>query len=172
MIKKTFIIFFLLLLLILGAIFFWWPKYQEFNNLRLEIKEKEKELQHKENYFSELKNLSLKLKEYSSELSLVDTALPVEPLVADFLNFLEKEIIRSGLILKNLNLIGISPLKEESAIKKISVSLSVSGSYDAFKNFLSVLQNNSRLIEVESVSFAGQEKEIFSFDLTIRTHSY
>lgn len=171
--QKSLIIYFLLLLLILGAIFLGWPKYQDLNQLRLEVKAKEKELQNKEDYFSELRNLALKLKEYASELAIVDTALPADPSACGFLNFLEKASSQNGLIVKNLSLGEISSFEEESDIKRIAVSFSATGPYSALKNFLSVLQNSSRLIEVKSIYFSSPEKgEVFSFDLIIRTHSY
>jgi Tfp pilus assembly protein PilO len=161
------------ILLILGIIFLWWPKYQDFNNLRFEVRKKEVQLENKEQYFSELEGYSLKLKGYSSELSKINSALPENPGIPDLLLFLEKTGSQNGLALEKVHLDKISPLEQNSEIKKISLNLSFSGSYPAFKSFLSMVEKNARLIGVESISFSTPAKgEIFTFDLTIKTYSY
>jgi Tfp pilus assembly protein PilO len=154
-------------------IFFWWPKYQDFNNLRFEVREKKIQLENKEQYFSKLEGYSLKLKEYSSELSKINSALPEDPGIPDLFHFLEKTGSQNGLALEKVHLGKISPLEQNSEIKKTSLDLSFSGSYPAFKSFLSIVEKNARLIGVESISFSTPAKgEIFTFDLTIKTYSY
>ena len=161
------------LLLILGMIFFWWPKYQEFGDLRMKMKERKTELENKDKYFSELSQLSEKLKEYSSELAVVDSALPKTFGVPDAFNLLEKECSQNGLVLEKVNLENVSPIEKESKIIRIPLGFSVSGTYPAFKNFLQSIQKNARLIEVESISFSSPQKgNVFSFELIIRVHSY
>ena len=62
----------------------------------------------------------------------------------------------------------------EEAIKEINMSLSLSGTYSAFKDFLRALEGSSRMIEVENISFSASEKisEPISFSVRIKTHSY
>lgn len=171
--QKIFPIILISFLLIFGIIFFWWPKYQEFSNSKIELNEKKDELRNKEKYFSELERLSLKLKEYTAELDKIDSVLPQNPGITDLLNFLEKESSQNGMVLEKVNLENVSPLGKESEIFKVPLSFSVSGDYPAFKNFLSVLQKNARLIDVESISFSSPGKgEVFSFDIRIKAHSY
>ena len=188
---KTFPLILISLLLILGIIFFWWPKYQEFGDLKIKLKERKTELENKDKYFSELERLSQKLKEYVSELSIVDSALPGTFGIPDLLNLLQKEASQNGLVLEKVNLESVSSLEgeenkfssspssakadsvKESKIIKIPVSFSVLGKYHAFKNFLQSIQKNARLIEIESISFSSPQKDdVFSFELMIRTHSY
>ena len=164
---------FILTLLVLGVIFLWWPKYQDYSNLKFDIAGKKAELQNKNEYFSQLSDLSLKLKEYGTELSKIDSALPLSPEVKDLLNFLGKTSSQNGLILEKVNLEKISPLEKNSKILKTSLTFSVTGYYPAFKNFLSGLEKSGRLIEVESVSFSSSKKEeAFPFDVKIKTYSY
>ena len=113
MIPKNLIIFILLAILILGAIFIWLPKYQDFDVLRFKVKEREIELRHKKEYFSDLFQTSQKLKEYSAELAKIDSALPTEPSILDLLRFLEKESAQNGLILTDFNFGDITPVKED-----------------------------------------------------------
>lgn len=161
------------ILLILGIIFYWQPKYQEINNLRMEIKEKKIELENKEAYFSELSQFSLKLEKYSSELDKINSFLPTSPGIPDIFSFLQKESFQNGLTLDKIGLEKPSLLKKESRIFKIPLSLTLSGHYSAFKNFLSSIQKSARLIEIESISFSAPDKEeTFSFNLKIKIYSY
>lgn len=159
--------------LIIGVIFFWWPKCKDFNNLRLNVEEKKTELANKEKYFSELNEVSSKLKEYSTELSNIEAALPSTSTIPELVNFISKKSSQNGLILENVNVEGVSPTEINSKIKKISLSLSLSGFYPAFKSFLYSLQKNARLIEVNSIVFSEPlQGEIFTFNLKIKTYSY
>lgn len=163
----------LFICLLLGIIFFWWPKYKNFNNLKLEIKEKKIELENKERYFSELNSVFSRLKDYNLELAKIDSALPQSFSLADLLNFLTEKSSQSGLILERVNIDKISPLQQDSKIKKISLNLSFSGFYPNLKNFLFSIQNSAKLIEVDEIKFSSpKEGESFSFDLKIETYSY
>lgn len=183
MIPRNLIIFILLIFLVLGTIFIWWPKYQDFSALNLKIKEKETELQNKEEYFSDLSQLSRKLKEeYSSEIAKIDLALPTDFSVFELLILLKKESSQNGLILEKFDIGSIPSLgasKEPLEVREIPINISLFGSYSALKNFLSSLQKNTRIFDVKSISFSSSKKEeekkegeIFNFNLTIKTYSY
>ena len=174
MIKKPIIVLAILsTLLILGIIFLWWPKYQHFSSLRNEVKEKRAELDNKNIYFSELKKLSVKLEEYSEVLSKTDDALPASPDIPDLLLFLQQKSSQSGLILESINVQSAFSLGQGTKMLKIPFSLSLSGTYPAFKNFLSTVEKSARLTKVSYISFASPSKEdTFSFNLTIEAYSY
>ena len=46
-----------------------------------------------------------------------------------------------------------------SVFEPVSLSFSISASYDTFKNFLSDLEKNRRLIDVDSISFSSSDKK-------------
>ena len=166
-------IFIIFLCLILGVIFFGWPEYKNFNNLKLEIEQRKAELENKKKYFSELDSISLKLKEYGSELSKIDSALPATPIAPDLINFLAERSSQNGLILEKIKLDKVSPLQQGSKIQKISLSLSLSGFYPALRSFVYSLQKSAKLVEVDSIMFSqSQPGGIFSFNLKIKTYSY
>jgi Tfp pilus assembly protein PilO len=164
----------LLVLLILGVVFLWWPKYQSFSDLRAELEQKERELEQKRKYFANLEALSKKLEGYPEELTKIESALSVDPSIPALFNFIQKASSENGLILEKLSLAKVSSSPEQQAeIQKISFSVSVSGSYSAFKNFLSVIYKNARLIEVESIKFSSPEgADLFTFDFNLETNSY
>lgn len=166
------IAFFLLASLILGVVFLW-PKYKEVKLLEKDITAKETELQQEDQYFSSLKKLKEELKQYQETLSKIDSALPNNPSLPSFLNFIQKESSQSGLILKDMSPFTSSLSGENPEIKETRMSLTLEGSYSSFKDFLSLLEKSARIIEVENISFSSSEKDSpFVFNLKIKFHSY
>jgi len=185
--KKIFIIIISFLLLLLVFLFLVWPKYQELTEINAKIDSKETELRYAKEHFSELKKLSQKLEEYQAQLAKVDSALPSNaPLsLLSVINFLQKEASNNGLIFKNLNSTFITLPKTSAAsskrtatpksvtnIKEIKIDFELTGTYPALKNFLRVIENSARIIDVENLSFSFEESPIFSFFLSVKTYSY
>ena len=162
-------IIFLIDLVILGVLVF--PKYQKFQELQSKIKINETDLKNNEEYLTSLNEIYSKAEGMKSQLAKIDSALPSELFLPSFLDFLQKTVSENGLILTNVSLSETLSLKTTERIKETSLSLSVSGSYSAFKNFLSGLEKSARLIEIPNISFSSL-KESPVFDLTIKIHSY
>lgn len=149
------------------------PKHQGIKNLQFEIEKKEIELRYKEEYFSHLWEISEKLKEFEKSLAKIDSAIPQEPSLPSLFNFLEKISSQSGLLLKKVGPVSSVSLDEKPEIQEHSFSISLLGSYSAFKNFLTSLEKSARLIEVKSISFSSPKKGTsFDFNLLIKVHSY
>jgi len=169
----------LFLLLVLGGYFLCWPKYQEFKDKKTEMETKSEEIRLKEEHLSNLGTLSERLLEYDEQLSKIDSAFPINDSPASILNFLEKTSLENGLILQEVNVDKLFSSKTSTQqnsgdkIQEMSLSLSVGGSYSAFKNFLSALYASSRLIEIQSIGFSSdEEKSSFSFTLNLKTQAY
>jgi Tfp pilus assembly protein PilO len=151
------------------------PKYQNFKSAQTKIKETTQEIKQYQDYFSKIEQISEELKKHSDSLSQIDSALPSEPNLINVYYFLQKNSSQSGLIFKEIGNVKTAPLEEKPAILKHTFPISFSGSYSAFKNFLSVLEKSVRLFEVESIAFSSppkEKEEIFIFNLTISLHSY
>lgn len=166
-----------LILLIVGGYFLGWPKYQEFEDKKLEVEGKDTEIKQKQEYLSKLEVFSDRLSEYSDELAEIDFALPTEPSIAALFIFFQKISSENGLILKDTDLGGLFSSETLGTpgerIQKMPFSISVTGSYPALKNFLSAVYRNTRLIEVNSISFSSPEEEgLFTFNLALETHAY
>ena len=183
------IIVIVLLVLASGGYFLWWPEYQEFKDKRLELEVKNENVRQKEEYLSKLDGYINKFSEHANELSKIDTALSADPSKPTLYNFILKISAENGLILDSVD---IGEISSEEGIQKISLSISASGSYAAFKNFLSVIHKNTRLFEIDYIGFSsprtavaevaeeegeeGEEREerieIFTFSLVLKTYSY
>ena len=164
----------LVLTLILGLTLVW-PKYQSFQTLQVNIEEKNIELQSKEEYFSQIAEVSLQLEQYESELAKIASALPLETSLSSLFNFLQSTAAQTGLVLEEITLSAItSPQKEKVNLKEIHVNLSMVGAYSALKDFLLTIEASSRIIEVESISFESPEDptESFTFRVEIKTYFY
>ncbi len=163
---------FLSVLLILAGIFFWWPKIEEVLDLRIKLQIKEAEVKHREEYPKKLIALSQELEQYSDELDKIDSALPKEPSIPVLFNYIQKTTSENGLILENVNLSGISSSKDKSGVREITFSVSAAGSYSSFKNFLTAIYTNARLIDIRSISFSSPEETgLFSFSLSFATYA-
>jgi len=162
----------LFLLLISGGYFLCWPIYKEFQEKKSEMEIKDEEIRLREEYLSNLETFSEKLLTYDDELSKIDSAFPVNASSAVIFNFFQKVSSENGLILTKVDM---SKTQENSEVRiqEMSFSISVGGSYPAFKNFLSAIYVNSRIIEVKSISFSSKEgKDLFDFNLELKTQFY
>lgn len=150
----------------------WWPQLQEFFSLKEELKAKESQLEEKKEYFSRLKEHEEKLKDYSEELEKIDYALPDKPSPPAIFSFFQQLCSVNGLVLENISAQKLSDAdKGSGSLKDFGFSATVSGSYDNFKDFLDTLYKNSRIIDVETVSFKSpSEGSFFEIGLNLRTH--
>jgi len=90
-----------------------------------------------------------------------------------FYNFIQRASSQSGLVLGAISPFSVSSSGEPLNVKEIGTGFSLSGSYTAFKNFLSALERSARMIEVESISLSSPVKGgLFNFNLSIKMHSY
>jgi len=143
------------------------PKYQDLGDLKKTAAEKSFQLKNREDYFAEMRTISSDLKKYDTNLAKIKAALQPDPAIASFANFIQSASSQSGLILKNLTYgaadlniaksAGASGASKSYAVQSYDVVISLSGSYSAFKEFLSKAENSSRLIEVQEVSFTVSE---------------
>jgi Tfp pilus assembly protein PilO len=172
------------------------PKYQTLESLQSDVNQKELELSYGEQYSAGLQEISSQLDLYQKGISKIDSALPAESSLPSLFDFLQKSASENGLLLNAINFNFHSETETafpsetaakqtsralSSGIKEIHFSLSVSGSYSAFKNFLYCLEKSARFWEPVSFSFSqkqskedsdSNEESSISFNLEIKTHTY
>lgn len=148
-----------------------WPVYQETSSMQLEIEEIKISVQEGEEYFAGLKSLSEKLGEYQDQLSVLDSILPEKIYLPQLYDFFPAECSRQGLLYQGMSHTFDS--SENSKIKEILISLSISGSYSSFRSLLSYMQNSARFFSIEDIKLSSdQEGKFFSASLNIKTYSY
>ena len=152
------------------GIFVVWPKYNDFQRTRLELKQKEAELNSKESYYSKVKDVWSRLDDYGDALARVDSAIPQSYSLPVLFNYFQQTANENGLIIENLTFGEAA----EGKVKKISINLMANGSYFSLKSFLSAIESSERFFEVNSISLSpgAEAEQAFSFDLKILTYSY
>jgi Tfp pilus assembly protein PilO len=151
-----------------------YPKYENWQNLRLRTKEKNTEFQTKTEYFNEIKETTIILDTYPEALAKISSALPTDPALPLLTNFLQTSASATGMSLDKISIDSADQASGQKKFKETVLTLEVSGSYSAFKNFLSGLEKSSRIINVSSLSFKTpqKDKDPFVFSLSIKAFSY
>jgi Tfp pilus assembly protein PilO len=174
-------IFFIVAALTVGGVLVL-PKYQSLNTINKEIESREIELQSKVDYFTHIKGLESQLQEYEEPLAKINSALPNDPLLPSTFNYLQVTASQTGLIIEEV-LVGSayafgsqaqtrtsSVPAVESDIKATDISVSLSGSYQSLKSFISEIEKSARLIEIQKISFESPKEEdegLFLFSISM-----
>ncbi len=165
-----------LVMALIIAVLLVWPQYQKLQVLNSDIENKGGELRAQEAYFFRIKEISAQLQEYSDALSKISSALPKDPSLASMASFLQTNSAQTGLILRRIVLGDTAALSENKGpLAEMQFVIQVSGSYESFKDFLGLIENSARMIEVKSISVEiPLEKSEGSptFTLNLKTTSY
>ena len=170
--NRIVVISLLLLISFAWVIFFLSPQNKTLNSLKEEIRQKQFELQSQEEYLVNLTATAENLKNYQIQLSKIDSALPDTAELPALFDFLQKSASQSGLVLKGLEATPGTQEKKEGGLRETRLNLFLIGSYTSFKNFLSIMEYSSRLIEVESLAFSSSEAGLINAKIRIRVNSY
>ena len=155
------------------------PAYSEVRTRQEMLNNKKAELQKLEEMIGKINELVSVYKEKETEIEKVWQILPKEKDISGLLVQFESLAAQSGLILGAIDFSEVEEQIQKAAepseetqqkepYKTLSVSIRITGSYNAFKNFLSNLESNLRLTDVQSINFVskGEISDIFEFSLT------
>lgn len=141
-------------------------KYQDFQNYRLELLQRKAELENRQEYFKNLDYLQAELKKYEPELVKINSSLPSDPLAPALLDFFQKTASQNGLVFERIEFNQTSLVSERPYLLKQGIAIIINSSYPAFRKFILDIEKSSRLIQIESLSFALPEKgDVFTFNL-------
>lgn len=181
----------IILILILGfvgiVIFLDVPEAQEALYLREQIEEEKKLFSEKQTLLAKVERLREDYKENEESLKKVDYILPSGQDIPNLIVQLEALALEGGLILEHVDFSeykGETVSKAEKArsqeqkeakdYKVLIIDLKLTGSYSALKKFLKALEENIRLIDINSIGFSGQliggETLFFNFNLNLKTY--
>jgi len=170
--NRTLLIGILLFAGVATGIFLTWPKYQAFQQLSFELKAREQELENKETYFADLTRAKADLAKLAEPFSKVEAALPLDPQLPSLYDFLQTTAAFSGMSMRNISA-SVQDQKQVLLMRTISVTLELTGSYDALKELISRLETASRMVALQSLSISGGvDPERFNVILQLHTYSY
>ena len=171
----------IIIILILGYFILIKPKYNKIRNeIETTIRQKEDNYQTYEGYFNKLNDLKRAYNKIdTNNLQKINYLLPSEPEAEEILVQLESIVLRNGLLLSSVRLdwekaepqgesrkpAALGENSEEGEmlqeIGRVRATLGVTGAdYTALKNLLKTLENNLRLIDVESIVFSPDEDTV------------
>lgn len=184
--SKNIIIFILTLAFIAIVVFLDLPIIQETLSLRKDLKEQEEELSEKQTLLVKIENLIKDYQGSQEDLKRISYILPTGQDLPNLIIQLEALAFEAGLVLEAVDFSapeeqGVTKAQqvgssEEIVIKKyqtLNINLKLIGDYLAFKNFLKLIEENIRLIDIVSVNFSFQSSEGFqflNFDLNLKTY--
>ena len=168
-VNRLFLSIFLIGSSIIFTVFAALPRFQEFSAIQKELRAKQDELASRESYFNHLRDLQERLNA-EPLVAKIDAAIPNDPQLPAFHDFLQNMSAGSGLSLRSIvtSQGGAIP---NSRLKGLGASLQLGGSYEGLKLLLASLLRASRMTNVESISFASPQ-EGTGFVFYVRTNSY
>jgi len=162
------------------------PLWSSIKVLRNEINQKKLALTVTEELLAKTQELDQEYQPLAEQAQKVSFALPKEENIPYLLVQFDALAASNGLLLESMSFAQTEQGKGSSyqvldqpekisPFSSLSLSVKVSGSYDAFKGYLTNLENSIRSMDVHSIKFAVLKKGlaalgIFEFDLEITVY--
>jgi Tfp pilus assembly protein PilO len=188
---RNIIIFILLLAFIAAIVFLDVPKVQKILDLKREVETQQQRLSEKQLFLEKVDKLKKRYQDNEENLTKVNYILPSGKDVPNLIVQFEALALESGMILDSIQFLENDELNQSRAAQAraagettskdymiLTAELKLSGSYFAFKNFLKLIENNIRLIDISSVAFNTETREetggggelIFDFNIRLNTY--
>ncbi len=171
---KNIIIIVLILGFIASVIFLDIPMVQGVLDTRKSIENQQKTLIEKNEFIETVSSLATKYKGNEDVLNQLRFILPNDEDIPNLVVQLEALAVSNGIILSDTT-ITKAEKDENSPIDYaiININLRLNGSYEAFKSFLASVENNMRLIDIDTINFQAEGVEnskTFDFDVIFKTY--
>lgn len=180
----------IILVLVLGfiaiVVFLDLPEAQEVLVLRKDIENQKEEFLDKQILLAKVEKLQKSYEENKESLEKTDYILPSDEDIPNLIVQFESLALEAGLILEEVSFstkegaggkARTAREIEKGAIAKdyqtMTASLKLIGTYSGIKGFLRLIEENMRLMDVDSVDFSLEETELgsfFNFDLSLTTY--
>ena len=167
-------------LLFIGALFIFGqlikPAYSQIKELQAQKAGKEAEYRQDQVIFDQVRQLISSAQNYPDLKKTISQILPVDPEIAQAVYQVSGMASASGLGIDSIstnelaiNVSNSASLKGRGAQR---LSISLTGSYEAFESFLGRLENNIRLFNVNNIRIekAGLNPNILNFRMEIDTY--
>ncbi len=137
-----------------------------------------------ENDLEVVNKLVAEMETSKEEIKLVDEALPLTNRPTKIALLLEEFAKSSGMIVAQINVDNVgenlasgnkeelnNPFDGNRVLTTTNVTVTVGGSLDQFKNFLTLLETSGRILDVESFTVNSSEQDI-RYNLKLLTYAY
>ena len=183
---RLFSVLIFLIIVFLGVWFLIWPEISKSQKMAKEfLPAKMEEIALLGKYTGKIKDLETLVSnidsQYGRSLDLLRQVLPTQANVPELIAQVDALTRKSGFEMNSIDitessaasLIKNNPAINSSPLRLVNINLSVSGgSYPNFKILLDNIEKNIRLLDLNSVSFAGGTSEIVNYTLNLRTYYF
>ncbi len=175
------------LLLIVLFLFSWFmikPKLSQLVEQRSQLNKAEAQLAGVKSDKKKLSTLIEDLRDASGDVAKIDEALPLNGRISKVYVMLDDYVRTSGMTLTLISAddtskttsagdksILANPYQDGRQLHTVTLTTTVSGTMEQFKNFLQLVETSSRVLEVESVEVDGGEAQT-KFKITVKAFSY
>lgn len=175
------------LIVIILVLFSWFvvkPKLTSVNAARAELKSIEAKLSQTKGDEAQLNELLTKLHASADDVALVDEALPLSGRISKANVLMESLVQTSGMSLAQLSSTDsqkivsagdkstlADPFTKKRSLYTITMTASITGTMDQFRNLLELMENSSRVLDVESLSVLGGDQQI-KFRVIVKAYAY
>lgn len=175
------------LLVIIIALFTWFiaiPKFSTYRAANQALKTIEEQITKAEQEGQEITKLATKLKSSDQAVKLADEVLPLNGRITKLQVLVDQLASFSGLQLSSMDIPAMEqiisagnkevlaePFKQERALRTDTVTVSLSGTVDQFRNFLELLETNTRLLSISDFRITS-DAQTTKYTLTIKAYAY
>ena len=176
-----------ILIIIVVVLFGWFiviPKNAQVSQKSQQLEVLETQAQNLEADLETVNRLVAQLESSDSEVKLVDEALPLTNRPTRIALLLEEYARSSGMQVAQINIENVDaniasgnkevlakPYESNRSLITTNVTVSVGGSIDQFKNFLTLLETSGRILDVESFTVNSSEGDV-RYNLKLLTYAY
>ena len=175
----------IILIFVFGYFLLLKPKYDQINNqINLVNNQEQRDYQSKVQELQQINSLIDVYKKIDPDyVKKINSLVPVEKNREELFSQINYIVAKNQLLLSQISLASANSLDKKTEkpatttakdylasgeVEKVSISISVKGAtYELLKNFLSALENNLRLMDVQAISFNPKDG---SASLTVNTY--
>jgi len=159
------------------------PAYSDIKSKKEDFKQREEEFNKKQELVLKVKELLGKYNDRIVDFDNLNLAIPSgNPATPDLLVNLNAISSSAGMVMENIDIKSAASAlagrtsraasasgQSAQNFKTASISLTLAGTYDSLKNYLRLLEDNLRIIDISSIEFETKEG-VFEFSIEMRAY--
>ncbi|HWA64555.1 MAG TPA: type 4a pilus biogenesis protein PilO [Candidatus Paceibacterota bacterium] len=163
-------------LIVVAAAFIFWafvmPSYDHISSAREAVAARDAELTQRTSLIDQINSWAQQYSQHSSDISRFSYIVPETKSSPELVSMLEAIVHQSGLTLNGIALGNIDPNNQAASYQTQGIDLTITGTYPAFRSFLSAIEQNIRIIDITSINAApvGAESSDIQFRLKANTY--
>lgn len=163
------------ILVVVAGIIFWvfdMPAYDYVSNSRPAIQLRNDQLASRTKIIDNINNINKEYAKRSAEISRFSFIVPAKKSTAEIVSMSEALASQNGLQLSSLTLGSEQQNQNNTLFNTQPISMSLSGTYPAFRSFLNALEKNVRITDIYSINAAPEQSGSANLLFDIKANAY